>query len=155
MNEEQKVNTDRARFPVKTKIAIVWLVISGVILVVGPQLALIGFTDYQERDQGMAMALLVCVPIAFLWILPCIFLLLRKKWAHIFAVILLSFFALASFATAMFFFMFGAAIVVLPVVAVPLVLIIVDRENYLEMVRQSQVGKNYISHNQPQQKLRL
>jgi hypothetical protein len=155
MNEEQKTNIDKARFPLKTKIAIVWLVLSGIIIVIGPQLALVGFTDYQERDQGMFMALVVGVPIAFLLILPCIFLLLRKKWAPISAVILLSFYALASFFASVFFFVAEYGIIVLSVISVPLVLIIVDRENYLEMVCQRQLSQNYISHNEPQQKPRL
>ena len=148
MNEEQKANTNQARFPLKTKIAMVWLVISGIIIVIGPQLPLIGFTDYQERDQISGILFLITVPITFLWILPCIFLLLRKKSAYISAVVLLFFIALASLIASLYFwgsyFFYGP--ILLLVVCVPLVLIVVDRENYMEMVHQRQAGKNYIIH---------
>ncbi|MFA5055836.1 MAG: hypothetical protein WC562_06695 [Dehalococcoidia bacterium] len=157
MNEEQKEHSEQARFPLKTKISMIWLVISGIIIIVGPQLPLIGFTDYQERNQIVGILFLITVPIAFLWILPCILLLFRKKWAYMSAVVLLSFIALASLIASFYFwggyFFYGS--ILLPVVCVPLVLIIVDRENYLEMVHQRQSSKNYISHNQPQQKLKL
>jgi hypothetical protein len=157
MDEEQKENIRQSGFPLKTKISMIWLVISGIMIVVGPQLPLIGFTDYQERDQITSILFLITVPIAFLWILPCILLLFKKKWAYISAVVLLSFIALASLIASFYYwggyFFYGS--ILLPVVCVPLVLIIVDWENYMKMVRRRQSNNNCISHNEPQQKLRL
>ena len=147
MNEEQKENTVQVRFPVKTIIAIVWLIISGIIIVVAPQIPWIGFTDYAERDQISFILFLITVPIAFLLILPCIFLLLRKKWAVMSAVILLSFVALAYLVATLIFHYTYVGFTVLPVVCVPLVLIFVDRENYLEMVRQGQQSQEIEQRN--------
>jgi hypothetical protein len=160
MNKRPEVNIDRAKFPVKTVIAIVWLVISGISIIIGPQLPWIGFTDYQERSQISAILFMITIPIALFWILPCIFLLLRRKWAYITATVLLSFVALASLIATFYFngyygYYGSYGSILLPAVCVPLVLIIVDWENYMKMVRQGQAGKNDVSRNEPQQKPRL
>ena len=132
MNEEQKVTTSKAKLPTKTKIAVWWLVVFGIIVLI------IAVTLYFPLDMGdwhpyllNHTHVLPMVIFGFFYMIPSLFQIIKEKWAWTVAVILL---------TLALIYPFGYYIRI-PFLLIPLVLIIVDRKNYFEMLCQRELEK--------------
>jgi hypothetical protein len=175
MNEEQKVNNEKAGLPLKTKIAMWWLSILGVAAIIALIIGMIIAAEdlpYQSYSAGWATALLFILPaiivIEILIFLPVIFLGKKKGRSWAFAVGLMSVYIIATFIYIIwavgaclavntdhvnyFGQLLSPGIAVLVVMFVPLFLTIFDKKKYSEIVRQRELTKNDIK---PQQKLRL
>jgi hypothetical protein len=146
MNEEQKVKTSTAKLPIKTKIAVWWTFILGIVVVIVPLLSFRLFSDYGERDMMFLPLLGITLCIAFLFSLSGIFLMIRKLWAWNTAVAVL-----ITELCLLFIYLhveinldtFGGPILFIAniLLLVPFILVIFDRKNYFAMVRQRELDK--------------
>ena len=145
MSEEQKV--DKTELPIKTKIAIFSLFVAAVVIIIGPWVVLSSFSDEAEGSQIFALLFPVTLIIAFLYFISGIFLISKNKWSCKASIVTICFALLASLlvTAAPFLFIWSynvplSIIASVPVI-VPLILIILDRKNYFEMLRQRESGK--------------
>jgi hypothetical protein len=147
MNEEQKVKIYTAKLPIKTKVAVCWTFVLGIVVVIVPLLSFRLFSDYGERDMMFLPLLGITLCIAFLFSLSGIFLMIRKLWAWNTAVVVL-----ITELCLLFIYLhveinldtFGGPILFIAniLLLVPFILVIFDRKNYFAMVRQRELAKN-------------
>lgn len=121
MNENQKVNTPKAKLPRKTRIAIWWLF---AVVIVGT----IAIVISSQATTDWWVLSLICIAHGLCYILPVILICMKNRTAWIAAVVILS--------IALYFWL-----VFIFITAVPFILIILDRKNYFEMVRLRELEK--------------
>jgi hypothetical protein len=130
---------NKTKIPSKTKIAIWWLFIVGITLTVLTITALPWMTDWSPIGPTMY---LIPIAMGLLAISPAILLLIKNQTAWTFAKVILSILLILL----AIFWLCGAAITIfgnllLLSVFIPFLLIILDRKNYFEMVRQRELEK--------------
>jgi hypothetical protein len=139
----------KAKLPIKTLITVLWLIAMGVILTTWHLVALFVLSLYSldagpvnERGNNLVFILLLG---SILYIISGIFLSRRSKRAWIVAVTVLSIVTICSIGIYLYYlspsgYSYYSAI---PIIAylVPLILLILDRKNYFEMVRQRELEK--------------
>ena len=140
------MNTPKAKLPTKTKIAAWWIFASGVAVFIVPLFSLSSFSDQAERDMTFLPLLLITLCIAFLYSLPGIFLMVRKSWAWNVAIAILTIEVFSLFIylhVEINLDMFGGPILFIAniLLLIPFILILLDRKNYFEMVRQRELEK--------------
>ena len=153
MNEEQKVNTTRAKLPTKTKVAVWWIRIIAALVVIGGLIfSVVSFTTAApvvKEDVSGIFAFVVAaivLPIWLLFLLPSIFLVFKKNWGWTTSIIMLSLEILGVWGVCIHFaiskgiycLQYTPATIFL---LIPLILVILDRKNYFEMVRQRELEK--------------
>jgi hypothetical protein len=146
MSEEQKVNTAKTKLPTKTKIAVWWIFILGAVVVIVPLVSLSSFSDYTERDMIFFPLLLTTLCVSFLYSLSGIFLMVRKTWAWNVALVVITIELLSLFIylhVEIDLDTFGGPILFVAniLLLIPFILILLDRKNYFEMVRQRELAK--------------
>lgn len=147
MNEEQKVNKTNANLPTKTKVAMWWLCTIGIIWIVMPLTLSKAFSDQSELDKAFQNLIVIGISIAILLVFPIILLYFRRKktWALAIVTLSLELILLVVYLLVklseykiydyIFFSLFIACLLL------PLILIILDRKNYLALVRQTKLDK--------------
>jgi hypothetical protein len=142
---------NKTNLPIKTRIAVWWIFFVGVVgtiaTLIAPQI-LPHSSDEMEWGMLSALLALVSIAVGFLYIIPSI-LLRRKKRARWKAAVAILFIGSLSFTGLIIFYaacpeyypwyVFTPAVIIY---AVPLILVILDRKNYFEMVRQRELEKN-------------
>ena len=147
MGEEQKVKVSKAKLPMKTKIAVWWTFVLGIVVVIVPLLSFRLFSDYGERDMMFLPLLLITLCVAFLFSLSGIFLMIRKLWAWNTAVVVLT---IELFSLFIYLHVeinldtFGGPVLFIAniLLLVPFILVVLDRKNYFAMLRQRELAKN-------------
>jgi cation transport ATPase len=159
VNEEQKMNTPKAKLPTKTKIAVWWLIVVGVALMIF-LLILSPYSFYFSFNAGQLQQAIIIAVILFigsiLYFASGFFLLKRSKRVWIVVVTLLSIIALCPIGIYLYESIDFAKysedatnyseipIILLPwalIYLTPLILTILDRKNYFKMVRQRELEK--------------
>ena len=135
------------KLPIKTKIAMWWIFVLGVAVFIVPLFSLSSFSDQAERDMTFLPLLLITLGIAFLYSLSGIFLMIRKIWAWNVAIAVLTIELLSLFIythVQINLDTFGSPILFIAniLLLIPFILIILDRKNYFEMVRQRELEKH-------------
>jgi ABC-type siderophore export system fused ATPase/permease subunit len=148
VNEEQRVNTSKTELPIRTLIAALWLVVIGVILTTWHLVALFISFSYSldagtvdERGNNLVLILLLG---SILYILSGFFLPIRSKWAWISAVITLAMVSICSIGIYLYYLsssVYYYSIIPIIVYVTPVVLILLDRKKYFEMIRQRQLNE--------------
>jgi hypothetical protein len=143
----------KAKLPTKTKIAVWWIRIIAALVAIGGLIVLfVSLTTAAPvvKEEGTGtfffVVVVIVLPIWLLFLLPSIFLASKKPWGWTTSIIMLSLEILGSlgvciyFATTdgLYYLQYTPAIIIL---LVPLILIIIDRKNYFEMVRQRELEK--------------
>ena len=143
MSEEQKI--DKPKLPRKTKIAVVLTIILGIFGVV----VLIGGLLLESIISGGQDPMILFLGLCFLYILSAILICIKNRIAWIFAVVILSgviaFFLinrLIHIISASDYSITVTVVIAFLVILIPLILIILDRKNYSEMLRQRELEKN-------------
>ena len=142
MSEEQKVDKAKPKLPTKTRIAKWWLIVVGVILIIF-YFVVLGFSIIYSFDSGPTEENIQPAFILFLgsifYLISGIFISKKTKLAWIVAVTILFTVAAFSLGTYIYFFDTGyGPVLVFPGILIyltPLILIILDRKKFLEMVR--------------------
>ncbi|MFA5374938.1 MAG: hypothetical protein WC455_04185 [Dehalococcoidia bacterium] len=134
----------KSKLPIKTKIAIWWIFVLGVLVFIIPLFAL-GYTNEEMILTPLLLLQNLCI--AFLYSLSGIFLIIRKTWAWNVAIAILTIEVFSLFIylhVEINLDMFGGPILFAAniLLLIPLILIILDRKNYLEMVRQQELEKH-------------
>jgi lysylphosphatidylglycerol synthetase-like protein (DUF2156 family) len=140
MNEKQKVNIAKTKLPIKTKIAVWWLILLGVAVIIGAILFLPLTTDFEHIP---ASDYLISIAIGLLCIVPGIILNAKTRAAWISAIVLfMSFIGLSiSFIWYVDSSSFINIFLTCMITIIPLILLILDRNNYLKMVHQRELAK--------------
>ena len=150
---EQKVNTPIAKLPTKTLIAVLWLIVVGVALISFYFVYLllsIGYS-FDGGDEWSIRPFFILLLGSILYIISSIFLFRISKRAWIVAVTLLSIVTICSIGTYLYAviylgddlsYMIPIALLLGSLIYLtPLILVILDRKNYFEMVRQREMEK--------------
>ena len=155
MNEEQKI--DKTKLPTKTKIAVWWLIGMGIVLIIA-YLGLVGFILlYDSFDGGPGFLwnvasdrLPVILLFASIFYLISGVLILRKSHLTWMAVMsMLTIVEIVSLYSGIYYVMLGTntlfniiiTLVIVCVYLTPIILLILDRKNYSEMLRQRELEK--------------
>jgi hypothetical protein len=144
---------NKAKLPVKTKIAVWWIRIIAALVAIGGLIVIfVTLTTaadiVKEEEIGILFFVVVTIvlPIWLLFLLPSILLVLKKPWGWTASTITLSseimgvlgvciYFAITE---GLYYLQYTPATIFL---LVPLILIILDRKNYFEMIRQRELEK--------------
>ena len=152
MNEEQKVTTTKDKLPTKTRIAFWWLIVVGVVLIAYDFIYLIASITKSVDggdtwDIGPASILLLG---SIFYFISGIFISKKSKQAWIVTVTILFIVAICSLGIYIWmeiysnYYLYGILFVSLLYVLfylIPLILIIIDKKNYFEMLRQRESEK--------------
>jgi hypothetical protein len=136
----------KTKLPIKTKIAVCWIRISSIVIVIScAAYVLFCFTD-PDFFSGAFYAL-VFLPIWILFLLPSILLPRKRPWCWTTSIIILFLEIAIILAVCIFgaiYYRYSYYLELIPIVVfylVPFALIIMDRKNYFEMVRQREAEK--------------
>ncbi|MFA5055055.1 MAG: hypothetical protein WC562_02635 [Dehalococcoidia bacterium] len=135
----------KIKLPLKTKIAVWWLAVCGMAVVL---ILIIGILTAVEGSYGAAfnLALIIMIPaivvMTILIVLPIIALRMKSKWSWIVAVVLLSVYVTGDIVWLLSDLSNADLLAPGIIMLVPLLLIILDRRSYFEMVRQWKLEKN-------------
>lgn len=147
MSEEQNANSVGVKLPIKTKIAVWWLYIVLTALFIS---AFVVLSSVSNTDaQGPVGFVTVCIafPICLLFLIPGFLLPLKKRFCWTISILMLSLeifgtvggcIYLAATEDWGFLYLILFDIIFL----IPLILLVLDRKNYFEMVRQRELEKN-------------
>ncbi|MEA1958186.1 MAG: hypothetical protein U9N44_00715 [Chloroflexota bacterium] len=136
---------NKAKLPIKTKIAAWWLCTIGIIWIVMPLTLSKAFSDQSELDKALQNLIVIGISIAILLVFPIILLYFRRKktWALAIVTLSLELILLVVYLLVklseykiydyIFFSLFIACLLI------PLILIILDRKNYFAMVRRREL----------------
>jgi len=142
MSEEQKENTPKAKLPIKTQIAVWWIIVIGVFLIILEGLVLLA-SFYNQSDAVKNDWLVLCLsPIGILTIFSGIFLFRKSQraWKSTAAVLIIAMICVTAVYTLTLAADFKTIPPILFFYLVPLILIFIDRKNYFEMT-EKQKGK--------------
>ena len=149
MSEEQKL--DKTKLPTKTLIAALWLAVMGVILTSWHLVLLLMSFGYSfaigTADERRDYLLLVLLFGSILYTLSGFFLPIRIKWAWIVAVAILCIVLICSLGIDIYIFCKGPFWITIGLLLgsliylTPIILLILDRKNYFEMLRQLDKNK--------------
>jgi|GEM_PF-5105716 len=134
----------RTKLPFKTKIAVWWLAVCGVAVVL---ILIIGILTAVEGSYGAAfnLALIIMIPaivvMTILIVLPIIALRMKRTWSWVVAVVLLSVYVTGDIIWLLSDLSNADLLAPGVIMFVPLLLIILDRRSYFEMVRQRELDK--------------
>ena len=144
MSEEQKIN--KIKLPTKTRIAVWWIRIFSIVIVIScAAYILFCFTDPTFFDS--AIYALVFLPIWILFLLPSILLPRKRRWCWTTSIIVLCLEIIIILAVCIFgaihyrYTYYLELISIVIFYLVPFALIILDRKNYFEMIRQRKLKK--------------
>jgi hypothetical protein len=134
----------KSKLPIKTKIAVWWIIVIGIILTIVLISAVPAFTDWSYPiDQTLYW---IAIAIGFLIISPSILICFKNKLIWISSTIILSVEVLLEMATIGYIaseclHCALPLICFFPLLLIPLILLILDKKNYFEMVRQRELEK--------------
>lgn len=132
----------KIKLPLKTKIAVWWLAVCGMAVVL---ILIIGILTAVEGSYGAAfnLALIIMIPaivvMTTLIVLPIIALHMKRKWSWLVAVVLLSVYVTGDIIWLLSDLSNADLLAPGIIMFVPLLLIILDRRSYFEMVRQREL----------------
>lgn len=136
----------KTKLPIKTKIAVWWIRISSIGIVISCiAQVLLCFTDPTLFDS--AIYALVFLPIWILFLLPSILLPRKRRWCWTTSIMILCLEIIIILAVCIFgaiHYRYSYYLELIPIVVfylVPFALIILDRKNYFEMIRQRELEK--------------
>ena len=153
MSEEQRATIAKAKLPTKTKIAVWWIRIIAMLMAIGGLIVLfvsVAKAPPMVKEEGSGILFFVVVaiilPIWLLFLLPSIFLPLRKTWGWITSMTILSLEILSILGVCiycattdgLYYLQYTPSIIL---ILIPLILILLDRKNYFEMVRRRELEK--------------
>ena len=134
----------KIKLPLKTKIAVWWLAVCGMAVVL---ILIIGILTAVEGSYGAAfnLALIIMIPaivvMTILIVLPIIALRMKRTWSWVVAVVLLSVYVTGDIVWLLSDLSNADLLAPGIIMFVPLLLIILDRRSYFEMVRQRELDK--------------
>jgi hypothetical protein len=129
---------NKAKLPTKTKIAMWWLFVTGIIMTIGFIASVPALTDWSSSINPRIY--LLAVAVGLLYISPGILLCIKRNLSWISSVVILAVEAIP-FLIMTIIFVNPIPIAGIVVVLIPLILIILDRKNYFAMVRQRELEK--------------
>jgi hypothetical protein len=140
LSEEQKI--DKTKLPTKTKIALGWIYIISIAIVIAALVVLISVSNFEDA-QGPVLFVTVCIafPIWLLFLLPGILLPLKKRWSWITSIIIVSL-EITGILGGCVYLATNVSVYLLQwsfftiILFIPLILLVIDRKNYFEMLRQ-------------------
>jgi hypothetical protein len=142
------VRSPEPKLPIKTKLAIGWLVLVGIYFVVGGALATFRQIILPSANTTwlsiIVSAILFFVAALFFSFLPIILLRMRREWAWTLAVILL-FVALALALILIVAYAELGPLFILSMSLIPFILVILDQPKYFAMLRQRELNKNKVT----------
>ena len=140
MSEEQKATI--VKLPTKTKIAVWWIYIISIAIAIAAFVVLILVSNFEDA-QGPVWFVTVCIafPIWLLLLIPGLLLPLKKRWCWTTSISVLSLEIICIIGGCIYlaetkgvYFLEWSFFTI--ILFVPLILIILDRKNYFEMLRQ-------------------
>ena len=146
-SSEPKVNTTKTKFPIKTKIAVLWLFVAVAAMTFLVMSNLSAMMDWSPIKPA---GYLLVVAVGLLFISPSILLCFKNKVVWISSIMILSVEVLLGITATGYvtlecssscFDLLLLPICYIIILIIPLVLIILDRKNYFEMVRQREFEK--------------
>jgi hypothetical protein len=157
MNEDQKVNTTKAKLPIKTKFAMWWLILFGIALTAfyflfWGYITLLDSADGNTGNNPDKGPLFILFLGSIFYFLSGIFVSRKTKLSWIVGVTFLCIVAICSLGSYIYLVVYRGydhdaisqfILCLLPLfLLLPIILIILDRKNYFEMVRQRKLDKN-------------
>ena len=146
MSEEQKAIIAKAKLPTKTRITVWWIRIFSIGIVIScAAYVLLCFRDPTFFDS--AIYAVVFLPIWILFLLPSILLPRKRRWCWTTSIMILCLEIIIILAVCIFgaiHYRYSYYLELIPIVIfylVPFILIILDRKNYFEMLRQQELEK--------------
>jgi hypothetical protein len=143
----------KTKFPTKTEIAAWWIITYGIVTTIA-QISFLSispaWSDYAEWSQRAFIYILILLVIGLLYILPIRFLFRRERWPWTVAVVIMSINILILIVNAWIIsaiyldFDHNTVLLFIPLWilgVVPLVLVVLDRKNYFEILRQRKLEK--------------
>jgi len=130
----------KTKLPIKTKIAVWWLCILGLLLTIAIIALLPAMTDFSYINPAANWIIIAAGLVLFFS--PAVLICLKKELTRFFAIVILisgiGFFFVMIGINPVYGLLFSPGILV---ILVPFILLILDRKNYFEMVRQRELEK--------------
>jgi hypothetical protein len=162
---EPKVNTPKAKLPTKTRIAVWWMITVGIVLTIGFSgllLVAILYSFGEEMDGGSAVPNLVIyffLPFCGIFtFISGIFLFKKRSWKVAVTILVIAIiYSLGTYLYIVIYhcdnlsYMITIAVLIGSLIYLtPLILIILDRKNYFEIVRQRELEKKEFKTEKPE-----